>query len=118
MQDLVLPVNNVPGKKIKSNTLASIEGSNSSSQFGEFMSHELCLKRETAEKAFEVSKEKDRAIMRLEELRFLALSTKDLDDDDAYWIELQKNQIKAKLRTQMPGNSNNNNDVNETDDDE
>nr|GEU54910.1 hypothetical protein [Tanacetum cinerariifolium] len=43
-----------------------------------------------AEKAFEVSKEKDRTIMRLEELRFLALSTKDLSPDDAYWIELKK----------------------------
>ncbi|GKD00920.1 hypothetical protein Tco_1171194 [Tanacetum coccineum] len=107
-----------PGKKIKSDTSASTGGSNSSSQFGEFMSHELRLKREAAEKAFEVSKEKERTITRLEELRFLALSMKDLEDDDAYWIEMQKNQIKAKLRAQMPGNSNNNNDVNETDDDE
>nr|GEU92633.1 hypothetical protein [Tanacetum cinerariifolium] len=41
-----------------------------------------------AEKAFEASKEKDRTITRLEELRFLALSTKDLSPDDTYWIEL------------------------------
>ncbi|GJZ87060.1 hypothetical protein Tco_0658670 [Tanacetum coccineum] len=33
---------------------------------------------DVAEKAFEVAKEKDRAVMRLEELRFLSLSTKDL----------------------------------------
>nr|GEW35646.1 hypothetical protein [Tanacetum cinerariifolium] len=102
----------------KNNSFNHEDACNSSSQFGEFMSHELRLKREAAEKAFEVSKEKDRTITRLEELRFLALSTKDLDDNDAYWIELQKNQIKAKSRAQMLGNSNNNNDVNETDDDE
>ncbi|GKC70168.1 hypothetical protein Tco_1116051, partial [Tanacetum coccineum] len=47
------------------------------------MSHELRLKREAAEKAFEASKDKDQTITRLEELRFLALSTKDLSDDDA-----------------------------------
>ncbi|GJR35297.1 hypothetical protein Tco_1210981 [Tanacetum coccineum] len=41
---------------------------------------------EAVEKAFEVSKEKDRTITRLEELRFLALSTNDLSPDDAYWI--------------------------------
>ncbi|GKF22313.1 hypothetical protein Tco_0074635 [Tanacetum coccineum] len=83
-----------PKKKTKSDTSACTGGSNSSSQFGEFMSHELRLKQEAAEKAFEVSKEKERTITRLEELRFLALSTKDLDDDDAYWIELQKTKSK------------------------
>ncbi|GKE05139.1 hypothetical protein Tco_1397157, partial [Tanacetum coccineum] len=36
------------------------QGSSSSSQFGEFMTHELRLKREAAENAFEVAKEKDR----------------------------------------------------------
>ncbi|GKA91964.1 hypothetical protein Tco_0813889 [Tanacetum coccineum] len=73
-----------PGKKTKSDTSASTGGSNSSSQFGDFMTHELRLKREAAEKAFEASKDKDRTITRLEELRFLALSTKDLPPDDAY----------------------------------
>nr|GEW12100.1 retrovirus-related Pol polyprotein from transposon TNT 1-94 [Tanacetum cinerariifolium] len=69
-----------------------------SSQFSEFVSHELRLKREAAEKAFEVSKDKDETIKSFEELRFLALSTKDLSDDDAYWIERKKAQIKAKLQ--------------------
>nr|GFC47791.1 glutathione S-transferase T3-like [Tanacetum cinerariifolium] len=46
---------------------------------------ELRLKREAAERAFEAQAEKDRTLMRLEELRFLATSTKDLDDDDAYY---------------------------------
>ncbi|GJY60406.1 hypothetical protein Tco_0903819 [Tanacetum coccineum] len=92
-------------------------GGSSSAQFGEFMTHELRLKRKAAEKAFEVAKEKDRTITRLEELRFLALSTKDLSDDDAYYINLQKQAIKDKLKLQMPRPSNNN-DYNNDDDDE
>nr|GEW34236.1 zinc finger BED domain-containing protein RICESLEEPER 2-like [Tanacetum cinerariifolium] len=109
------------GKKTKSNTSASIGGSSSSTQFGEFMSHELHLKQEAAEKVFDVSKEINRTITCLEEFRFLALSTKDLSDDDAYYINLRKAAIKEKLRLQMaPPSSNNNNDNNdeETDDDE
>nr|GEV00861.1 hypothetical protein [Tanacetum cinerariifolium] len=51
---------------------------------------ELCLKQKAAERVFEAQAEKDRTLMRLEELRFLATSTKDLDDDDAYWIKKQK----------------------------
>nr|GEV08748.1 glutathione S-transferase T3-like [Tanacetum cinerariifolium] len=58
--------------------------------------HELRLKREAAERAFEAQAEKDRTLMRLEELRFLATSTKDLDDDDAYWIKKQKRLIKKQ----------------------
>nr|GEX28098.1 retrotransposon Gag domain, retroviral aspartyl protease [Tanacetum cinerariifolium] len=53
-----------------------------------------------AESAYEVAKEKDRTVMRLEEMKFLAISTKDLSEDDAYWINVQKQQIKdisAKL---------------------
>nr|GEV05291.1 hypothetical protein [Tanacetum cinerariifolium] len=99
-----------PEKKTKSDTSAITGGSSSSTQFGEFMSHELRLKREAAEKAFEVSKEKDRTITRLEELRFLALSTTNLSDDDAYSINLQKAAIKEKLRLQIPRPSNNNDD--------
>ncbi|GJX56855.1 hypothetical protein Tco_0286752 [Tanacetum coccineum] len=99
-----------PGKKTKSDTSASTGGSNSSSQFDDFMSHELRLKREAAEKAFETSKDQDRTITRLEEWRFLSLSTKDLSPDDAYWINLQKKQIKDKLRAQMPRDSNNQSD--------
>ncbi|GJV06107.1 hypothetical protein Tco_1343763 [Tanacetum coccineum] len=72
---------------------------------------------DVTEKAFEVAKEKDRTVMRLEELRFLSLSTKDLSDDDAYYINLQKNAIKEKLKLQMPRPSNNNDD-DETEDDE
>nr|GFB20916.1 hypothetical protein [Tanacetum cinerariifolium] len=41
-----------PGRKTRSDTSASTGGSSSSTQFGEFMSHELRLKREAAEKAF------------------------------------------------------------------
>ncbi|GJX16685.1 hypothetical protein Tco_0217517, partial [Tanacetum coccineum] len=49
---------------------------------------------EAAEKAYEVSKEKDRTVMHLKEMKFLAISTKDLSKDDAYWINVQKQQIK------------------------
>nr|GEU33324.1 glutathione S-transferase T3-like [Tanacetum cinerariifolium] len=76
-----------PAKKTKSGATASTGESSASTQFGELMKHELRLKREAAERAFEAQAEKDRTLMRLEELRFLATSTKDLDDDDAYWIK-------------------------------
>nr|GEX50378.1 hypothetical protein [Tanacetum cinerariifolium] len=62
-----------PAKKTKSDATASTDG-------------KLLLKREAAERAFEAQAEKDRTLMRLEELRFLATSTKDLDDD-VYWIK-------------------------------
>nr|GEW20446.1 glutathione S-transferase T3-like [Tanacetum cinerariifolium] len=67
----------------------------------ELMEQELRLKREAAERAFEAQAEKDRTLMRLEELRFLATSTKDLDDDDAYWIKKQKRLIKNKMRNDL-----------------
>nr|GEW90598.1 hypothetical protein [Tanacetum cinerariifolium] len=91
----------------------SSTGGSQSSQFGEFVSHELRLKREAAEKAFEASKDKEETVKSLEELRFLALSTKDLSDDDAYWIERKKAQIKAKLRAEMPMEPNNEDDSDE-----
>nr|GEU85985.1 hypothetical protein [Tanacetum cinerariifolium] len=57
--------------------------------------------REAAERAFEVQAEKDRTLMRLEELRFLATSTKDLDDVDAYWIKKQKRLIRNKMKNDL-----------------
>nr|GEY40291.1 hypothetical protein [Tanacetum cinerariifolium] len=108
----LVPRQTTPGKKTKSATSASTGGSQSS-QFGEFVSNELRLKREAAEKVFEASKDKDEAIKSLEELRFLALSTKDLSDDDAYWIERKTAQIKAKLRAEMPMEPNNEDDSDE-----
>ncbi|GKB64672.1 hypothetical protein Tco_0920858 [Tanacetum coccineum] len=65
------------------------------------MEQELRLKREAAERAFGAQAEKDRTLMRLEELRFLATSTKDLDDDDAYWVKKQKKLIKNKMRNDL-----------------
>nr|GEX42670.1 ribonuclease H-like domain-containing protein [Tanacetum cinerariifolium] len=65
------------------------------------MEQELRLKRKAAERAFEAQAEKDRTLMRLEELRFLATSTNDLDDDDAYWIKKQKRLIKNKMRNDL-----------------
>ncbi|GKF15161.1 hypothetical protein Tco_0056623, partial [Tanacetum coccineum] len=83
-------------KKTKSDTSVSTGGSSSSSQFGDFMTKELRLKREAAEAAIEVAKEKDRTVMRLEEMKLLAISTKDLSEDDVYFIEEQKREIRAK----------------------
>ncbi|GJV17762.1 hypothetical protein Tco_1363085 [Tanacetum coccineum] len=90
-----------PAKKTKSDAKASTGGSSASTQFEELMKHELRLKREAAERAFEAQAEKDRTLMRLEELRFLATSTKNLDDDDAYWIKKQKQLIKNKMRNDL-----------------
>ncbi|GKF16508.1 hypothetical protein Tco_0061426, partial [Tanacetum coccineum] len=90
-----------PAKKAKSDATASTGGSRASTQFGELMEQELRLKREAAERAFEAQAEKDRTLMRLEELRFLATSTKDLNDDDAYWIKKQKQLIKNKMRNDL-----------------
>ncbi|GJR57287.1 hypothetical protein Tco_1546574 [Tanacetum coccineum] len=76
-----------PGKKTKSDTSVSTGGSSSSSQFKDIMTKELRLKREAAEAAFKLAKEKDCTVMHLEEMKFLAISTKDLPEDDAYFIE-------------------------------
>nr|GEW59747.1 RNA-directed DNA polymerase, eukaryota [Tanacetum cinerariifolium] len=84
-----------PAKKTKSDATASTGGSNASTQFGHRM------KREAAERAFEAQAEKDRTLMRLEELRFLATSTKDLDDVDAYWIKKQKRLIRNKIKNDL-----------------
>nr|GEX28964.1 hypothetical protein [Tanacetum cinerariifolium] len=65
------------------------------------MEHELRMKREAAEKSFEAQAEKDCTLTRLEELRFLATSTKDLDDIDAYWIKKQKRLIRNKLKNDL-----------------
>ncbi|GKC00135.1 hypothetical protein Tco_0986271 [Tanacetum coccineum] len=75
--------------------------SSASTQFGELMEQELRLKWEAAERAFKAQAKKDRTLMRLEELRFLATSTKDLDDNDAYWIKKQKQLIKNKMRNDL-----------------
>nr|GEY22795.1 hypothetical protein [Tanacetum cinerariifolium] len=90
-----------PAKKTKSDVTTSTTGSSASTQFGELMEQELRLKRKAAERAFETQAEKDRTLMRLEELRFLATSTKDLDDDNAYWIKKQKRLIKNKMRNDL-----------------
>ncbi|GJY65900.1 hypothetical protein Tco_0468138 [Tanacetum coccineum] len=90
-----------PAKKSKSDATVSTGGSSVSTQFGELIEQELRLKREAAERAFEAQAEKDGTLMRLEELRFLAISTKDLDDDDAYWIKKQKKLIKNKIKNDL-----------------
>nr|GFA88081.1 glutathione S-transferase T3-like [Tanacetum cinerariifolium] len=90
-----------PAMKTKSDTMASTGGSSASTQFRELMEQEHHLKREAAERAFKAQVEKDRTLMQLEELRFLATSTKYLDEDDAYWIKKQKRLIKNKMRNDL-----------------
>nr|GEV25075.1 hypothetical protein [Tanacetum cinerariifolium] len=87
--------------KTKSDATASTGGSSASIQFGELMEQELRLKWKAVKRAFEVQAEKDRTLMRLEELRFLATSTKVLDDADAYWIKKQKRLIRNKMRNDL-----------------
>ncbi|GKE42036.1 hypothetical protein Tco_1469320 [Tanacetum coccineum] len=60
------------------------------------LSTEFRLQREAAESVYEVAKEKDHTVMRLEEIKFLAISTKDLSEDDTYWINVQKQRTKDK----------------------
>ncbi|GJV87997.1 hypothetical protein Tco_1531935 [Tanacetum coccineum] len=79
-----------PAKKSKSDATASTGGSSASTQFGELMEQELRLKREAAERAFEAQAEKDRTLMRLEELRVQLLAQGFGTYDDAYWIKKQK----------------------------
>nr|GEV95615.1 hypothetical protein [Tanacetum cinerariifolium] len=90
-----------PAKKTKSDATTSTGESSASTQSGELMEQELRLKREAAERAFEVQAEKNRTFMRLEELRFLPTSTKDLDDADAYWIKKQKRLIRNTMRSDL-----------------
>nr|GEZ10811.1 hypothetical protein [Tanacetum cinerariifolium] len=63
------------------------------------MEHELRMKREAAEKAFEAQAEKDRTLTRLEELRFLDTSTKDLDDSTGYYHHHQSSSPPPSLLT-------------------
>nr|GEY06274.1 zinc finger, GRF-type [Tanacetum cinerariifolium] len=92
-----------PAKKTKSDATASTGGSNASTQFGEVMEHELRMKREAAERAFEAQAERPHthAVGGVEELRFLATSTKDLNDVDAYWIKKQKRLIRNKMKNDL-----------------
>ncbi|GJV02553.1 hypothetical protein Tco_1336122 [Tanacetum coccineum] len=96
MRDHVPQANRILPKKMKSETMSSTGGINSTNQFGDVMQTEFRLKREAAQSAYEVSKEKDRTVIRLEEMQFLAISTKDLSEDDAYWTNVQKQHIKDK----------------------
>ncbi|GKF53814.1 hypothetical protein Tco_0160724, partial [Tanacetum coccineum] len=77
-------------------TTTSTERSNSSNPFGDMILTKFRHKREADESANEVAKEKDRTVMCLEEMQFLAISTDDLPEDDAYWINVQEQQIKDK----------------------
>ena len=83
-------------KKQYFETTTSIGRNNSSSQFAEFMTNEMRLKRESVLLAYEVAKEKNHTMMRLEEMKFLSINTKELSEDDSYWINMKKAKIKEK----------------------
>nr|GEX57621.1 RNA-directed DNA polymerase, eukaryota, reverse transcriptase zinc-binding domain protein [Tanacetum cinerariifolium] len=72
------------------------------------MSTEFRLKRESAESAYEVAKAKDPMVIHLKERKFFAISTKDFSENDAYWINVQKQQIKDKynLHRELNGHTN------------
>ena len=75
---------------------ASTVGTSSSSQFREFMTYEICIKREAVQEAYEAAKEKDCTIMKLEEMKFLGINTKKMDANTAYWIKMEKEKIIKK----------------------
>nr|GEZ57372.1 myb-like domain, Myb/SANT-like DNA-binding domain protein [Tanacetum cinerariifolium] len=98
-----------PEKKTKSDTSASTGGSQSS-QFGEFVSHELRLKREAAEKAFET---KTRRLKVWRSCDFSPLARRICRTTTRIGSNGKKAQIKAKLRAEMPMESNNEDDSDE-----
>ncbi|GKC12668.1 hypothetical protein Tco_1009450 [Tanacetum coccineum] len=56
------------------------------------------LKREAVEDMYAVSKEKDRTLMELKEMKFLDTSIVRMMDEDAYIINLQKQEIRQEYR--------------------
>nr|GEW04353.1 hypothetical protein [Tanacetum cinerariifolium] len=92
-----LPDKTRPAKKDKSATMTSTWGSNSSNPFEDMMSTDFHLKREVVDSAYEVAKEKDNMVMRLKEMKFLTISMNDLSDDDAYWINVQKQKNQRQI---------------------
>nr|GEW54742.1 isovaleryl-CoA dehydrogenase, mitochondrial [Tanacetum cinerariifolium] len=59
-------------------------GSDSTNQIRDVMKIVSRLKREAAQSMNVVSKEKEQILLRLEEMKFLAISTKDFSEDDSY----------------------------------
>ncbi|GJT20571.1 hypothetical protein Tco_0890508 [Tanacetum coccineum] len=62
-------------------------------EFVETLQNEFRLKCGVAQSAYEVVKEKDRTIMKSEEMKFFVIGTHDLSEDDAYRINMQKEAI-------------------------
>ena len=79
---------------------ANTGGTSSLSQFGETMTSEYRIKRETAQEAYRAAKEKDDTITRLEEMRFLMLETPDNDPNVTFWINSEKDRIMKKYNLQ------------------
>ena len=68
----------------------------------ELISSELRIKWEVTQEAYEVVKEKDRMIMRLEEFKFLGFNMKEMEPHVVYWIEMEKKKIREEYNLQTP----------------
>ncbi|GJV15003.1 hypothetical protein Tco_1360326 [Tanacetum coccineum] len=66
--------------------------------FGDTLKNEFGLKRESSQSAYEAANEKDRTLMRLEELRFIGTSATGMSDEDAEMINIQKDEFRRKCR--------------------
>nr|GEZ79073.1 hypothetical protein [Tanacetum cinerariifolium] len=89
------PGKQLPGKKTKSDTSVSTEGSSSSSQFGDIMTKELRLNEKPLKPRSNGKRKRPRgdAFGRDETSR---ISAKDLLEDDTCFIEEQKRAIRTK----------------------
>lgn len=88
------------GKKQKSDTSTSTGGCASSNL--DSMTHELRLRREAAQMAYDAARMKDETTTRLEEFRFFSMKMSDVDPDEAYFIKMKKQRIKQKYNLQHP----------------
>ena len=58
------------------------------------------MKRETAQEAYRVAKEKDQTIQRLEEIKFLIIDTSNEDPNITFWINSENDRIIKKYNLQ------------------
>lgn len=80
---------------------ASTGGTSSSSQFGEAMTYEYRMKRETAQEVYRAAKEKDETIQKLEEMKFLMIDTSDKNPNIVCWINSENDRIIKKSNLQL-----------------
>ncbi|GKF07214.1 hypothetical protein Tco_0041438 [Tanacetum coccineum] len=94
-----------PGKKIKSDTSVSTRGV-SLQAIRRYYDKRASSQTRSRRSRVRSGKRKKPTVMRLEEMKFLTISMKDLPEDDAYFIEEQKKAIRAKYNLyQNPGSN-------------